>query len=169
MTGRLTLLRTRPGWDLTALLNAADARAQRPERHLWLVRLLEWVRAPGPLPTPLPADADPEVADPALAAAATPWPVRRLRHLLNVLDRHPERRDQVGALLRRTVEELDATGLLADFGFAPRNAFLGELSERNPGDWIEWDATAGKIANKPELNAQLLRKYRDGWSVEGLG
>ena len=130
MTGRLTLLRARPGWDLTALLNAADARAQRPERHLWLVRLLEWVRAPGPLPTPLPADADPEVADPALAAAATPWPVRRLRHLLNVLDRHPERRDQVGALLRRTVEELDATGLLADFGFAPRNAFLGELSER---------------------------------------
>jgi predicted dehydrogenase len=46
---------------------------------------------------------------------------------------------------------------------------LGVLSERNPGDWIEWDATAGKITNKPELNAQLTRKYRDGWSVEGLG
>jgi site-specific recombinase len=56
--------------------------------------------------------------------------VRRVRHLLNVLDRHPERRDQVGTLLRLTVEELDATGLLADFGFAPRNAFLAELSER---------------------------------------
>jgi predicted dehydrogenase len=46
---------------------------------------------------------------------------------------------------------------------------LGVLSERNPGDWIEWDATAGKIANRPELNAQLTRTYRDGWSVEGLG
>jgi hypothetical protein len=42
------------------------------------------------------------------------------------------------------------------------------LSERNPGDWIEWDATTGKIANRPELNAQLTRTYRDGWSVEGL-
>jgi hypothetical protein len=46
---------------------------------------------------------------------------------------------------------------------------LGVLSERNPGDWIEWDAQAGKIANRPELNAQLTRTYRDGWSVEGLG
>lgn len=46
---------------------------------------------------------------------------------------------------------------------------LGVLSERNPGDWIEWDAASGKVTNKPELNAQLTRKYRDGWSVEGLG
>ena len=46
---------------------------------------------------------------------------------------------------------------------------LGVLSERNPGDWIEWDARAGKIANRPELNAQLTRTYRDGWTVEGLG
>ena len=46
---------------------------------------------------------------------------------------------------------------------------LGVLSERNPGDWIEWDAAAGRITNKPELNTALARKYRDGWSVEGLG
>jgi predicted dehydrogenase len=46
---------------------------------------------------------------------------------------------------------------------------LGVLAERNPGDWIEWDASLGKVTNKPELNAQLTRKYHDGWSVEGLG
>lgn len=46
---------------------------------------------------------------------------------------------------------------------------LGVLSERNPGDWIEWDAATGRITNKPDLNAQLTRKYRDGWSIEGLG
>jgi predicted dehydrogenase len=46
---------------------------------------------------------------------------------------------------------------------------LGVLAERNAGDWIEWDAAAGKVTNRPELNAQLTRKYRDGWSVEGLG
>lgn len=46
---------------------------------------------------------------------------------------------------------------------------LGVLAERNPGSWIEWDAAKGQVSNKPELNAQLTRKYRDGWSVEGLG
>jgi predicted dehydrogenase len=46
---------------------------------------------------------------------------------------------------------------------------LGVLAERNAGDWIEWDAAEGKVTNRPELNAQLTRKYRDGWSVEGLG
>lgn len=46
---------------------------------------------------------------------------------------------------------------------------LGVLSERNPGDWIEWDAAAGRITNRPELNAALARRYRDGWGVEGLG
>ena len=46
---------------------------------------------------------------------------------------------------------------------------LGVLAERNAGDWIDWDAAAGKVTNRPELNAQLTRQYRDGWSVEGLG
>jgi hypothetical protein len=46
---------------------------------------------------------------------------------------------------------------------------LGVLSERNRGNWTEWDATAGKIANRPELNAQLTRRNHDHWSVERLG
>ena len=46
---------------------------------------------------------------------------------------------------------------------------LGVLAERNPGGWIDWDAAAGQVTNRPELNAQLTRKYRDGWSVAGLG
>lgn len=63
-----------------------------------------------------------------------------------------------------------ATTDLPSYGCPVTEAvLLGVLSERNPGDWIEWDAAAGKIANRPELNAQLTRTYRDGWSVEGLG
>lgn len=31
-------------WDLTALLNAADPKADTAERHLWLIRLMEWLR-----------------------------------------------------------------------------------------------------------------------------
>jgi predicted dehydrogenase len=40
---------------------------------------------------------------------------------------------------------------------------LGVLAERNPGQWIEWDAKAGSVANRPELNTQLARPYRQGW------
>ncbi|MBL9133006.1 MAG: Gfo/Idh/MocA family oxidoreductase [Verrucomicrobiaceae bacterium] len=46
---------------------------------------------------------------------------------------------------------------------------LGVLSERNPGAWIEWDAASGQVVNRPEINTQLARKYRDGWSMAGLG
>lgn len=46
---------------------------------------------------------------------------------------------------------------------------LGVLAERNPGGWIEWDATNGQVANRPGLNSQLKRDYRAGWKVPGLG
>jgi len=46
---------------------------------------------------------------------------------------------------------------------------LGVLAERNPGGWIEWDAANGRVKNRPELNSQLSREYRDGWKVPGLG
>jgi len=110
-------------WDLTALLNAADPAAAAVEHHLWLIRLLEWLREPGPQTPYSPGDLPDE-------AATTPWPVRRLRHLLNVLDRHPEHRAHVAALLQATLARLDAAGLLADFGFAPRQGFVSELADR---------------------------------------
>ena len=46
---------------------------------------------------------------------------------------------------------------------------LGVIAERNPGAWIQWDADGGTITNRPELNPQLVRTYRTGWKVEGLG
>lgn len=58
----------------------------------------------------------------------------------------------------------------ADYGCPVTEAvLLGVLSERNPGDWIEWDVAAGKVKNRAELNAQLAREYRAGWQVQGLG
>ena len=108
-------------WDLSSLLNAADAAAPAVERHLWLIHLLEWLRSSQPLS---------ETEEGERKTAGTPWPVRRLRHLLNVLDRHPEHQTRVAALLHKTLLELDATGLLADYGFSPRQGFLSELGER---------------------------------------
>ncbi len=105
---------TRPTWDLTALLNAADPKAPRPERHLWLVRLVEWLRH-GRL------DA---------GSADTPMPVLRLKHLLNMLERNPAPRERIVALLGRFWRETDMASLFADFGFTARRDLLGEIGER---------------------------------------
>ena len=118
-TSRGASRRQRSAWDLTALLNAADPKAPLPERHLWLVRLLEWIRHRAP-------------ADPALDVGSntTLTAVLRIRHLLNVLDKHAEHRGRVVALLAAFWREIDVSALLADFGFAPRLAFFGEIGER---------------------------------------
>lgn len=103
------------GWDLTALLNAADPKASLAERQLWLVRLMEWLRR-----APLDSEAE----------RSTPLPVLRLKHLLNVLQRHEPHRLAVGALLARFWREVDTVALFADFGFSPRMNFFGELGQR---------------------------------------
>ncbi|HWH73822.1 MAG TPA: site-specific recombinase [Methylibium sp.] len=108
----------RRGWDLTALLNAADPRAPQAERHLWLARLLEWLRH---APAPSADGGEP---------TGSPLPLRRLRHLLGVLERHPEHHVRVVGLLRTFRAETDLAALLADHGFAPRNALFSELGER---------------------------------------
>lgn len=127
---------TRREWDLTALLNAVDKCPSMAERHLWLVRWAEWLRSPGAIPVASATD-DPSVAEagphgPLQPApnGGTPWPVRRLRHFLNVLERHPHHAAAVQALLRSVLAENNVHGLLADFGFAPRSAFGSELGER---------------------------------------
>ena len=101
-------------WDLTALLNAADPKASLPERHLWLIRLLEWLRH-------APVEEE---------AKLTPTPVLRLKHLLGVLDRHPEHQARVAELLQCFWREIDSVALFADFGFAPRVGLWGELGRR---------------------------------------
>ena len=101
-------------WDLTALLNAADPKAERPERHLWLVRLVEWLRH-GPVDT---------------GSGDTPRPVLRLKQLLNTLERNPEPRGRIVALLARFWRETDLAALFADFGFTARRDLWGEVGER---------------------------------------
>ena len=104
-------------WDLTALLNAAStaagANTSLPERHLWLIRALEWLRH-----APVPGEPQ------------TPTPVLRLKHLLNVLERNPVHGADVAALLRRFWQDVDIASLFADFGFSPRTNFAGELLQR---------------------------------------
>lgn len=108
-------------WDLTALVNAADARASLAERNLWLARLMEWLRQ-GPRPTAAGVASD--------EAPRTPTPVVRLRHLLNQIERHAELRERVQGLAQAFWRDIDAAALYADFGFGARRSLSSELLTR---------------------------------------
>jgi site-specific recombinase len=97
-------------WDLRALIAAADPGAAQAERHLWLVRVVEWLRWPGPGPLSKP--------------------VQRLRHLLDELDRQPAWRARVQAVAQAFWREIDADALYADLGFGARRSFASELWTR---------------------------------------
>jgi site-specific recombinase len=118
-------------WDLTALLNAAahaaDPKAPLPDRNLWVIRALEWLRHAPLSAVGEPAGDEQSTGD---ASRATPRPLLRLKHLLNVLDRNPAYRVPVAAVLTRFWAEMDSAALFADFGFSPRANFFGELGQR---------------------------------------
>ena len=105
-------------WDLTALFNAADPKAGIAERHLWVIRLVEWLHR-----APLERNVVPE-------ARGEPTPVLRLRFLLGVLERNDEHRLRAAEMLRLFLREVDSAALLADFGFAPRTGLWAEFGIR---------------------------------------
>jgi site-specific recombinase len=105
-------------WDLTALINAANPKAPLPERHLWLVRLLEWLRHA------------PKATLPQIPETRTPLPVLRLRHLLNVCDRQPLLKQQLQSITQAFWRDIDAASLYADFGFGARRSLASEVKSR---------------------------------------
>ncbi len=107
------------GWDLTALINAADPKAELAERHLWLVRLLEWLRH---------APASATAAEPD--ESRSPLPAVRLRHLLNQLEKQAPLRERVQGLVQAFWRDVDAAALYADLGFGARVSFASELLTR---------------------------------------
>jgi site-specific recombinase len=77
------------------------------------VRLLEWLRhAPGE------------------EGRGTPRPLVRLKHLLNVLERHPEHARAFAGVIAGVWSEVDAVALFAEVGFAPRMALWHEFLAR---------------------------------------
>lgn len=92
------------GFELSELLDQADDAAPLVERHIWLIRLLDWIRRGEPV-------------------SGTQNVVRLLQH-------DAPRRAKVVALLAAFWRDMDVAALLADFGFSPRSSFLNELGER---------------------------------------
>ena len=95
--------------DLQRLLDALDPQADMVHRHLWLYDLLAWIRGEG---------RDVQTA------------VGHVRQIVAAAQRQPDWLPRWRAWWLRFLSEVDVTPLLADFGFAPRTAFLSELRHR---------------------------------------
>ena len=95
--------------DLSTLLARLDPTADVAARHVWLIELFDWLRGDRSTPN---------------AAAA------RVGLLLDAIDTRPALRAQAQAWWATFIRDVDLTTLLADYGFAPRTAFLSELTDR---------------------------------------
>ncbi|MBC7445650.1 MAG: site-specific recombinase [Polaromonas sp.] len=95
--------------DLALLLSSLDPQASLADRHVWLVKLFEWIRG------------DKTSVQAALA---------RLQAFIDAVQKQPELQARLQAWWKTLLQTVDITALLADFGFAPRTAFVSELAER---------------------------------------
>ena len=102
--------------ELVRLLESLDANAPRVERHLWLIRVLDWIRGSASRDNPSETD---------VQAVLT-----RLHSLLDAVAVRAHWRERWRRWWGVFITSTDATPLLADLGFAPRAAFLSELGHR---------------------------------------
>ena len=98
-----------PSSSLLDLINQLQQAASLPERNLWLHDLLQWVRG------------DRRNATDAAA---------RLGLLVDALLARPEHTAAFARWWQLCRDDMDATPLLSDLGFAPRTSFASELGQR---------------------------------------
>jgi len=132
--------------DLSELLDALDPQADLAHRHLWLIDLLGWVRG---------------------KRDSVPRAVARIALLLDALQQRPQTRVRLQAWWQVLLVTVDATALLADYGFSSRSAFVSELAERLrlkilPGTPETADASAlFSLAFNDAFDAQWLAALDD--------
>ena len=95
--------------DLATLSAQLDPDAPLAQRHLWLIGLLDWVRG------------DRRSPDAA---------IQRLNHFLDLVQEQPELKGRLQRWWQVLGETVDASTLLADFGFTSSAAFVSELGNR---------------------------------------
>ena len=95
--------------DLTELLEAIDLEAPLAQRHLWLIALFAWIRGD------------------AKSVSAS---INRIHLLLDVVQSRPQLQTRLRQWWHQLLQIVDASSLLADYGFAQRSAFVSELFER---------------------------------------
>jgi site-specific recombinase len=98
-----------PKRDLAELLEAVDPEAPLAQRHLWLIELFAWIRGD---------------------AKSTSVAINRLHLLLDVVQSRPQLQTRLRQWWHQLLHIVDASSLLADYGFAQRSAFVSEFFER---------------------------------------
>lgn len=101
--------------DLSELLDALNPHADLAHRHLWLIDLLDWIRGD---------------------RNSVPRTLSRVNLLLDTLQQRPATRAQLQTWWQVLLGTVDATALLADYGFSSRSAFVSELMERLRLKWL---------------------------------
>lgn len=101
-------------WQLPELVTTINPQASRVDRNVWVLQLVRWMSA----------------GEPARNAEGTSYAVLRLRHFLNLLDREPELRAQVSAVLRQLWFDGNSAALFADLGFSPSTGLCHALLSR---------------------------------------
>ena len=109
------MARTRAPGDIATLLDTLNPEAGLVERHIWLIRLLAWIRGD---------------------ASAPDAAVGRVALLLDILDARPATAELLRTWWHALVSTVDASTLLADYGFGTRNAFISELVDRLHTKWL---------------------------------
>jgi site-specific recombinase len=130
--------------DLSALLEQLASPAPAVERHIWLIRLLAWVRGPEQTPEP---------------------PVARVALLLDVLEARPETTQQLRTWWAELLGTVDGSTLLSDYGFGSRNAFMSELVERLNRKLLP---ATPETQDASELFALVLNDPRDARWIAAL-
>ena len=95
--------------ELSDLLLELDPAASLPQRHLWLIAMVDWIRGDGSSP------------------AAS---VNRVKLFLDAMQARPELRERFQSWWRVLNQTVDSTMVLADHGFAVRNGFFSEAVAR---------------------------------------
>ena len=95
--------------DLPRLLKALDPAAELADRHIWLIKLFEWIRGD---------------------KTSTQASVARVQAFIEAVQKQTELQTRLQAWWETLIQTVDITPLLAAFGFAPRTAFVSELAER---------------------------------------
>lgn len=104
-----------PHVGLDSILASADPSAGAEDRLAWLRDVSAWLRA--------------GLGDNPEARTVSPQTVR-LRHLLGVLERQPERKAAFAATLRAALGHRDAFDLLIETGMPREAGFIGEFTNR---------------------------------------
>ena len=95
--------------DLRTLLAELNPQADLAARHVWLIELFDWLRG------------DEISLDASLS---------RLQTFIEAVLAQPELEQRLKNWWQVLLQTVDVTTLLADFGFAPRTAFVSELANR---------------------------------------